>query len=168
MQKNKQTVVPMSILVEALMACEAIARANPAYPQSRVSLESASGMLPVRRSRLARVGRNLTVGRSLTFWFSSLILVHKGQLHPLARRQSSYSLSSTNMVLTHRTVRRASSLRLLRHPISLSATTLPASRETTRSPKVPHCSRSGETHQAEPSRHKQAPLRVDEPAESGG
>ena len=149
------------------MACEAIARANPAHPQSRVSLESASGMLPVRRSRLARVGRNLTVGRSLTFWFSSLILVHKGQ-HPLSRRQSSYSLSSTNMVLTHRTVRAASSLRLLRHPITLSATTLPASRETTRSPKVPYCSRSGETHQAEPSRHKQAPPRVNEPAESGG
>ena len=149
------------------MACEAIARANPAYPQSRVSLESASGMLPVRRSRLARVRRNLTVGRSLTFWFSSLILVHKNQ-HPLARRQSSYSLSSTNMVLTHRTVRAASSLRLLRHPITLSATILPASRETTRSPKVPHCLRSGETYQAEPSRHKQAPLRVDEPAESGG
>ena len=77
--QTRKTVVQTSSLVEALMACEASARANPAHPQPRVSLEGASGMLPVRRSRLARVGRNLTVGRSPTFWFSSLILVHKGQ-----------------------------------------------------------------------------------------
>ena len=61
------------------MACEARARANPVHPQPHVFLEGASEMLPVHRFRLARVGRDLTVGRSLTFWFSSLILVHKGQ-----------------------------------------------------------------------------------------
>ena len=94
----------MSILVEALMSCEAIARANPAHPQPRVSLESASGVLPVRRSRLARIGRNQTVGRSLTFWFSSSILVPKGQpplgsstieLLSIISKHGAYSQNST-------------------------------------------------------------------------
>ena len=37
-------------------------------------------MLTVRRSRLASVRRNPTVGRSLIFWILSLILMHKGWL----------------------------------------------------------------------------------------
>ena len=77
------------------MACKASARARPVRPQPRVSLESASGspqprvslesasgIMSVRHSRLARVGNNLTVRRSLTSWFSSLILVHKGSANP--------------------------------------------------------------------------------------
>ena len=80
--QNRKTVIPTSILVEALMACKASARASPVRPQPRVSLESASGMLSVRRSRLARAEIILTVARSLTFWFSSLILVHKGSANP--------------------------------------------------------------------------------------
>ena len=76
------------------MACKASSRASPVRPQPRVSLESASGIMSVRRSRLARVGKNLTVGRNLTFWFSSLVLVHKGSANPwlVDNRATLYSL----------------------------------------------------------------------------
>ena len=93
------------------MACKASARASPVRPQPRVSLESASGIMSEVGSRRKKSNRREKS--------NLLVLVvgsrAQGFSQPLACRQSSYSLSSPNMVLTHSTVRAASSLRLLRH-----------------------------------------------------
>ena len=65
-------------------------------------------MSTVRRSRLARVGRNPTVGRSLIFLFSSLILVHKDQpplgsstieLLYIVSKHGAYSQNSTCSIM---------------------------------------------------------------------
>ena len=97
------------------MACKASARASPFRPHPRVSLGKRIRN-NVRSSLQAGSRRKNTNRREKS---NLLVLVvdsrAQGFSQPLACRQSSYSLTSLNMVLTRRIVHAASCLRLLRH-----------------------------------------------------
>ena len=100
-------------------------------PKLCVSGENAPEILPVGRSLLALAGRIRPCQRS---YFSSETPVRafdsraQGFNILLARRRSSFPLSSQNLVHAHPTVHAATHLRVLRRSSRLSATTPRASR----------------------------------------
>ena len=142
-----------------------------AHPKARVFFVRAPGILPVRRSRLALLGRILAVVTNQFFFKNLPVLTFdlrgQGFRTPLARRRSSYPPSSPNLVLTHPTVSTATRLRVLRHPIRLSVTISPASR-VPHAPEGHHIGvRERCTWRNRPDITK-LPTLVNQPAGSGG
>ena len=115
------------------MRCEVGTQAGIRPSKSLSPLESAQGILPVRRPRLSIVGRNLAVVlNEFSLQKPSVITCgFRAQEFstPLARRRPSSYPPSLNMVLTHlTTVRAVTYLRLLWHHIKLSTSVPPTSR----------------------------------------
>ena len=166
-RRKRKTVVPRSMAVEALMSCETRRWSQPpARRKPRVSLASAPGILPVRRSRLALVETNLAVVRNqLSFPKPPrsrlcLSLSHKGRegfTTPLARRRSIYPLSSPNLVLTAYSPDSTCSNTLARAtaPHQAFRDSITCLSHATRSRRTPYW-RSGEAHlvQPQPSCHR--------------
>ena len=62
--RKRKTILPRSMVVEAVSCEDGVRASIRPRPKPRVPLKSAPGILPVRRSRFALVGRNLAEVRN--------------------------------------------------------------------------------------------------------
>ena len=145
------------------MGCRKKPAPEPAStcPKAPSSLESASGILLVRRSSLALVGGNLAVLRNqlslqtITSRSSPLVLVHKGSALPWLVGDRATLHPRRIQCLLAQQYTRSDVLARTATPFQIFRDSVTCLSRAPRSRRTPYW-RSGEAHLTKPSRHNQA------------